>query len=75
MQLPQQLLGVLGPVAKVEGSPVLVAAEGVSAGGQGLLPTWIHIATVQCYAHNFRISLYKLSTYVYCIDRNLSHII
>ena len=45
VHLPPQLLGVLGPVVKVEASPVLVAAEGVSAGGRGLLPTWIQVAT------------------------------
>ncbi len=45
MPLPPQLLGVLRPVVKVEGSPALVAVEGVSAGGRGLLPTWIQVAT------------------------------
>ena len=47
VQLPPQLLGVLGPVVKVEGSPVLVAVEGVSAAGWGLLPTWIQVATAR----------------------------
>lgn len=37
--LPLQQQGVLQLEAKVEGSLVLVAAEGVAAGGRGLLPT------------------------------------
>ena len=53
MQLPPQLLGVLGPVVKVEGSPVLVAAEEVSAGGRGLLPTWIQVATANIIICNW----------------------